>query len=61
MVEKWKSMLGSLKLSPFNRDVWSGSEELKYLATQNTKKARSFIGDFEKGVSRVGSEIENAL
>jgi hypothetical protein len=61
MVNKWKSMLGSLKLTPFNRDVWSASGELKFEAQQAKKKAGSYIGTLEKDFSNLGSEIENAF
>jgi hypothetical protein len=61
MVDKWKKMLSSLKLSPFNRDVWSQSGELKYEASQQSKKAQSFVGTLEKNVGKLGSEIEGVL
>lgn len=54
LVEKWKKMLSSLKLSPFNRDVWSESGEAALLAHQNTKKTQSMV-------AALGAEIEKSL
>lgn len=57
MVDKWKKMLHSFKLSPFNRDVWSESGEAKYVAEQDSKKARSVVGNLEMDVKHVGSDL----
>jgi hypothetical protein len=58
LVAKFKGMLGSIKLSPFNRDVWSQSGELKYEASQAKANVQ---GSFEKDISALGADIENAL
>jgi hypothetical protein len=58
LVDKWKKMLSSLKLSPFNRDVWSSSEEAKYVAKEDAAHAKSLVGTIEKDI---GYEIDRVL
>ena len=61
MVDKFKKMLNSLTVSPFNRDVWSESGELKYEASQAKKNAVSGITTFENDIMKIGSDIEQSL
>ena len=58
LVEKWKKMLKSLKLSPFNRDVWSESQEAKFVAKEDAKQANNFVKTIEKDI---GAEIDRVL
>ena len=57
MVNKWKGMIGSLKLSPFNRDVWSSSGELKFEAKKAQSKAQSFLKTTEADIIGSGNRI----
>jgi hypothetical protein len=61
LVSKFKGMLGNMKLSPFNRNVWSQSGEVRYETDQAKKNAVGIIGTIEKEASNLGADIENAL
>ena len=49
MVDKFKKMMNSISLSPFNRNVWSESSELKLL----NKPKLSDLGKLEKDITKV--------
>jgi hypothetical protein len=49
MVDKFKKMMNSISLSPFNRNVWSESGEMKLMH----KPKLSDIGKLEKDITKV--------
>ena len=49
MVDKFKKMMNSISLSPFNRNLWSESSELKLL----NKPKLSDLGKLEKDITKV--------
>jgi hypothetical protein len=57
-LNKFKGMLGSMKLSPFNRDLWSEKGEL---ALEARKNVTGIVGTIERDVSALGSDIQSAL
>jgi hypothetical protein len=61
LVAKFKGMLGSIKLSPYNRDVWSQKGELKFEAEQAKKNAVGIVGTIENDISGLGAQLESAL
>jgi hypothetical protein len=52
-VNKFKKMLGSISLSPFNRSTWSEAGELKLEGHQVLSKVQSSIGTLEKEIGSV--------
>lgn len=61
MVNKFKKMINSISLSPFNRDVWSQSGELKYEVNQTNMKTKSFFDKVESDIESIPSDIGNVL
>jgi hypothetical protein len=54
MVDKFKSMLNSIKLSPFNRDIWSESN----IGTEMKQHAKGYISGAEHDIKSVWETIE---
>lgn len=61
MVEKFKKMMHSISLSPFNRNVWSESNELKFEAKQAQKKAGSLVERVEQDIEGIPQDIGSML
>jgi hypothetical protein len=61
MVAKFKKMMHEISLSPFNRNVWSQSNELKFEANQAQKKAGSFIDRVETDIEGIPQDIGSML
>ena len=53
MVNKFKKMINSISLSPFNRNVWSQSDELKYEAKETSMKTKSFVDNIQSNIRNV--------
>jgi hypothetical protein len=60
-LNKFKGMLGSMKLSPFNRDIWSEKGELALEAKNARKNVTGIVGTLEKDISSLGSQLESSL
>jgi hypothetical protein len=50
LVSKFKSMLATIQVSPFNRQTWSQSGEAKLIANQTKQKVQSIPGMIEKDI-----------
>lgn len=58
LVNKFKKMVSLKDISPFNRDVWSQSGELKYEAKEAVKKTDSYLHSFESDVQKGVKDIK---
>lgn len=58
LVNKFKKMVSAANISPFNRDVWSQSGELKYEAKEAVKKTDSYLHSFESDVQKGVKDIK---
>jgi hypothetical protein len=61
LVDKFKKMLGSMIVSPFNRNVWSQSGELKYESKNAVKSASSYLDVIEEDIKAIPNEISNVF
>jgi hypothetical protein len=61
LVDKFKKMLSSMIVSPFNRNVWSQSGELKYESKNQVKTTGSYLNKIEKDVEDIPIEMANML
>lgn len=61
LVDKFKKMLSSMIVSPFNRNVWSQSGELKYESKNQVKTTGSYLNKIEKDIEDIPIEMANML